>query len=69
MSKAIKNNLNYLNRLVEGVKGDKKTQVETLIKLYDDRQTSQVTTVEKHTLEFIEYDKAKDGKNKFEALR
>ena len=63
-SKAVKYNLDYLNRLAKNVKGNNKSKAESLIKLYADRKISQVTTAEKQIKDFIGYPDAKDRRKK-----
>ena len=67
MSKSVKYNLEYLNRLVNNVNGNNKSKAESLIQLYADRKFSQVTSAEKQIKHFIGYGDAKDRqKNKYD---
>ena len=63
MSKTIKYNLEYLNRIVKNVKCANKSKAESLNKLYADRKNSQVTTAEQNKY-FIGYPDANDRRKK-----
>ena len=64
MSKNIKLKIASLEGLAKKVKNENKNKADKLIQLYKDRKIGNVKSAEKHILNFIEYNNAKDRRKK-----